>query len=516
MIANPVLPPGVSKALFAKALAEYRAIVSDEHVIVDLDRLAPYTRLMLPEDERLHQPCGSVSAASLEQIQKILAVSNRYRIPLWTISTGRNFGYGEAAPATPGQMVLDLRRMNRIIEVDAELGTALVEPGVTYRQLQDYLTEHNLPFWFNHPSPAPIVGPVGNTLERGMGYTRYQEQAQHFCGMEVVLADGSVVRTAMGGAENSRSWQAYRWGYGPWIDGLFCQSNLGIVTKLGMWLMRKPAAHKTWAAGFNDVAGACRAMEVLRDLKLDNVIETGLTVHVSYGVAMKARREQLYQGPGAVPDAVWEGFCTQTGAPLWSSVGTLYGQPEQIEVNLRIVRDAFTRIGGQVFTEDNATGGAMILLNNVRGLMTNELSLEDFGIFNYRGGGCSWLAPVVPMRATDVMRSFEVTKATYEEFGFDYIGGFMMGFSGRHCDAATVLLFDRSNPEELQRAHACYAKLIDVNAKAGYPPYRASTAFMQRTADIYGPAQRAINLRLKQALDPNGILAPGKSGIGSA
>jgi 4-cresol dehydrogenase (hydroxylating) len=57
----------------------------------------------------------------------------RAQDPVWTISTGRNFGYGSAAPGQRGQVVLDLRKMNKIIHVDPELCTALVEPGVTYQ-----------------------------------------------------------------------------------------------------------------------------------------------------------------------------------------------------------------------------------------------------------------------------------------------------------------------------------------------------------------------------------------------
>lgn len=282
MLTQATLPPGVSKEDFAAALAAYRAIVGEDNVIADLDRLAPYARLMVPDRIERHQPSGAISVASVAEIQAVLAVSNRYHIPLWTVSAGRNFGYGEAAPASAGQMILDLKRMNRIIEVDGELGTALIEPGVSFKQLSDYLRERDLPFWINKPAPAPLVGPLGWTLERGMGYTRYQEQAQNFSGMEVVLADGAVVRTAMGGNSASKSWQCYRWGYGPWVDGLFLQSNFGIVTKLGLWLMKKPQSHTSWVAGFDSLDTAARAIDAMRDLRLDGVIENGMLFHLGY------------------------------------------------------------------------------------------------------------------------------------------------------------------------------------------------------------------------------------------
>lgn len=514
MTNQAVLPPGVSKESFAAALVEYRAIVGDQWVFVDLERLGPYSRIIIPDDAAAHQPCGAIAPGSVEEIQRILAVSNKYKIPLWSISTGRNLGYGEAAPATPGQMVLDLKRMNRIIEVDPELGTALVEPGVTFKQLHDYLTEHNLPFWLNKPAPAPIVGPVGFTLERGMGYTRYQEQAQNFSGMEVVLADGSVVRTGMGGVENSKTWQAYRWGYGPWIDGLFLQSNFGIVTKLGLWLMKRPAANTTWKAAFPDLKEASRAIEVLRDLRLDGVVDNGFVVHMGVGVAMTQRRADFFKGPGAISEEMWAAMAKQAGMALWNAIGTVYGTPEQVKVNLGIIREAMTAIGGTFATEDQAQGPIdLFLYNNIKMLTANGMSLEDFALFNYRGSGGAWFAPIIPAKAKDAVECYKISQRVLAEFGFDYLGGFFIGYSGRHFDAVNILVFDRDNPKELERAKQCYAKVVSACAKAGYPVYRATTAVMKMTADMYGDAQKSINARLKNALDPNHILAPGKSGI---
>lgn len=106
-------------------------------------------------------------------------------------------------------------------------------------------------------------------------------QAQNFSGMEVVLADGSVVRTSTGGVENAKTWQCYRWGYGPWVDGLFLQTNLGIVTKLGLWLMKKPEARTTWIAGFDSLEAAAKTIEVMR-----NVLD-------EFGAAQRARNSKL-------------------------------------------------------------------------------------------------------------------------------------------------------------------------------------------------------------------------------
>ena len=100
--------------------------------------------------------------ASVEEVQTIVKIANQFHQPVWPVSTGKNMGYGMASTATPGQMVLDLKRMNRIISVDPELCTALVEPGVTYRQLQDYLDEHKFPLWIDLPTVGPITPPMAS------------------------------------------------------------------------------------------------------------------------------------------------------------------------------------------------------------------------------------------------------------------------------------------------------------------------------------------------------------------
>lgn len=514
MISAPVLPPGVAYETFKLAVAEFRAIVGAENVVVDLDRLAPYATIMIPDPAAWHQPACAIAPASVEEIQAILRICNRDGIPLWTISTGRNFGYGTAAPATPGQTILDLRRMNRILEVDAEMGTALVEPGVSYVALHDDLEARNIPFWLSFPSSGALTGPVGNTLDRGVGYNRYGEHMAHFCGMEVVLADGSVVRTGMGGVTGAPSWQCYRWGYGPWTDGLFTQSNFGIVTKMGLWLMAKPPAHKTFGVGWDDVEDMAAGIDAARRLRFQGTIETFSIGNALSGIGTVIRRDQIWPGQGAIPDHVIADFCRARGISQWGATATLYGTTEQIALNLALCREAFLATGGRFFTEDDFPAGQHSPLRHAIDRTTGQLDLTAFGIYNFRGGGGSaWFTPVLPMRGSDALKSIALAKPVFTEFGFDYVGTLTMGYSGRHLDNIIDLLFDRTDAAEMQRAHACFARLLERFAAAGYAPYRTNIGFMTQTAEIYGPAQQALNQRLKQALDPNGILAPGKSGI---
>ena len=180
-----VLPDGVSAEDFGNAIEEYAAIVGDDNVFVSADNLSSYQKIMVPVDNDDYAPSGALAPASTEEVQAIIGVCDKYTIPVWPISTGKNFGYGSAAAATKGQMILDLRRMNKILEVDAELGTALIEPGVTYKQLKDYLVENDIPLWLSPPAPSAIVSPLGNAVDRGVGYTPYGDNFFMSCGMLV-------------------------------------------------------------------------------------------------------------------------------------------------------------------------------------------------------------------------------------------------------------------------------------------------------------------------------------------
>lgn len=122
-----------------------------------------------------------------------------------------------------------------------------------------------------------------------------------------------------------------------------------------------------------------------------------------------------------------------------------------------------------------------------------------------------WFAPVSQAKGNECDKQKTLAKTILNKHGLDYVGEFIVGWRDMHH--VIDVLYDRTNPEEVKRADACFNELLDEFEKAGYAVYRVNTRFMERVADSYGPVKRRLEHTLKRALDPNNILAPGKSGI---
>ena len=507
------LPQGLSETQFDAAVTAFRDALGSDQVLVSAEQLTPYTKVMMSVPNADHAPAAVLLATTVEQVQAVVRICNQHRVPIWTISTGRNFGYGSAAPGERGQVVLDLRRMNRILSVDADLCTALVEPGVTYQQLYDYIEENKLPLMLSFSAPSAIAGPVGNTMDRGVGYTPYGEHFLMQCGMEVVLANGDVLRTGMGGVKGDKAWQVFKWGYGPTLDGMFTQSNYGICTKMGFWLMPKPPVFKPFEIKFDNEADINEIVEMLRPLRIANIIPNAVVIAGTLWEAATCgvRRSDYITEPGATPDSVLAQIRKDKHLGAWNVYAALYGTPEQVEVNWKIVTDVIKKAGkGRIITQEDA-GDTQPFKYRAQ-LMSGVPNLQEFGLYNWRGGGGSmWFAPVSQARGSECDKQVKLAKTILNKHGLDYVGEFIVGWRDMHH--VIDVLFDRSNPEETARANACFSELLDEFEKEGYAVYRVNTAFQERVAQSYGPVKRDLERTLKRALDPNGILAPGKCGI---
>lgn len=220
--------------------------VGKNHVFLDPEwDLIAYHDQYATTPKAAHQASAAVAPANVEQVQAVLRAATQHGVPVWTISTGKNFAYGGPAPRVAGTVVLDLKRMNRIIEVNEKHAYAVVEPGVSYFDLYRHLQKIGSKLWIDPAAPG-WGGVLGNLVDHGAGYTPYGDHLLMQCGMEVVLTDGTVTQTAMGALPGSRTTHLYKYGMGPWADGLFTQSNFRVVTRIGIWLMPEPPGYKPY------------------------------------------------------------------------------------------------------------------------------------------------------------------------------------------------------------------------------------------------------------------------------
>ena len=168
---------------------------------------------------------GIVYPQSTKEVQNLTRLAREIALPLYPISRGMNQGYGDRLPVADGQLIVDLQRMQAIRRYDPAGGIVTLEPGVTQRQLFDFLRCKQAPFWMDATGAGSASSIVGNTLEGGFGHTPLGNRRRQILDLEVVLGDGTLLNTGIFPS------------YGPNLSGVFVQSNFGIITAMSMPLM---------------------------------------------------------------------------------------------------------------------------------------------------------------------------------------------------------------------------------------------------------------------------------------
>jgi 4-cresol dehydrogenase (hydroxylating) flavoprotein subunit len=513
-------PPSLDAARFAEALKAMRSVVGKEWVFSSSEDVERYRDHMAFEDVAVNAPSAAVAPLGLDQIQKIVAIARDNHIPVWAISTGRNLAYGGSAPRKQGTVTLDLKRNNRILEVNDELCYAVVEPGVSFFQLYRHLREIGSKLWIDTPSPG-WGGIMGNMLERGVGYTPYGDRFLWQCGMQLILADGTVVETGMAAqdnsSENALGNHSYRYGGGPWIDGLFTQSNFGIVTKVGIQLMPEPPGYRPYLITVPEDDDIAQISEIIRPLKLAHVIpNAAVSCSLNLEAATSLDRRKYHEGPGPVPESGRKRMMADLNCGKWNFYASLYGPEPVMDAHWEVIRDSFATIkGAKFFTlEERAKAGDVVAGYRAK-LMRGEPNMTEFGILNWMPNGAHLgFSPVAPVDGQIALDQARLATDICNRYGFDYTGMFIVGFRAMHHIVEPI--FSRDDEEQRGRLIKMVSELIDEAAKRGYGEYRGHLTYMDQIASTYGWGDQALmklSQRVKGALDPQGILAPGKSGI---
>src|SRR5262249_28503869 len=257
-------------------------------------------------------------------------------------------------PAYFGSVVLDLKRMHRVLEVSEGYGYALVEPGGSYFDLYPHLREKGLQLWFARSDPG-WGSAVGNALDHGAGRIPlpYRDHFDAHCGMEVVLANGQVVRTGMGAIPNSRLWLQTKYGPGPMLDGIFSQSNYGVVTKMGFWLMPEPEASMSGRVRVPHHDDVIPFLKVLSSLMYSNVVDCNFTLlSPVFASPPSPEKEQLLAKSDGGTAQEWDRYAASRGMKVfWETELRFYGPPKIMAAKWDHVKERFATISGVSFEE---------------------------------------------------------------------------------------------------------------------------------------------------------------------
>ena len=501
------------------AVREFEALLGVERVVTSDDELLAWRDPFQHATWDDYTASAVVLPETVEEVQEVVRIAARRGVPLWTHSTGRNNGYGGPAPRVKGSVIVSLRRMNRVLEIDEECAYAVVEPGVRWFDLYEAIRDggHRLMLSVADLGWGSVIG---NTLDHGITYLPQGLDQGMQCGMEVVLANGEVMRTGMGALPGSRAWHVYKRGLGPTPDQLFMQSNFGIVTKMGVWLLPYPEVYMpVWLRVWRD-DDLGPAVDTLRRLMLDGTIRMVpqlMNTHLLASVLSK--RDLWYTGEGPIPDATVDEMARGLELGRWTGRMALYGDEVVVDHRFAKIKEAFERIpGAEVWGSKCAPEDIPTLehpVDRIQGGVPN-LDLNTMtGWYGGEEGGHIGFSPVAPLTGHDATALRDLLRGMIEEAGLDYIAA-LLAVSARSFVHITMVIFDTKSEEQTRAAYDVSKRLVREAAKRGYGEYRAHLDFMDLASDQYsfgGHVYRRFCETIKDALDPNGILSPGKQGI---
>jgi 4-cresol dehydrogenase (hydroxylating) len=537
-------PPGITEAQFAAALKEFAKVVGDDWVLTSDEDLNTYRDAYSPYLGEAEERWASAALApdNTEEVQKIVVIANTYGIPIYPISTGKNLGYGGTAPSYSGSVVIDLKRMNRVLEINEDRAFVLVEPGVSYFELYRYIREKGLKLWIDTPDPG-WGSLIGNALERGSGYTlpNIRNHFEAHCGMEVVLANGELVRTGMGALPTSQTWQQHKTGFGPIVDGLFSQSNMGIVTKMGFWMMPEPDAYLKCHVLLP------RYKDLNQFVPILNYLENTATFNGTpdFGSPLLANPQIAdwpYALEGSFPAIAPEhgellktmklGYSPELEAyglahdiAYWKVALPFYGPAKAIAAQWDYAKEKLSVIPGVRF-EDHDVIRLPLSDDDREKIHLPELgipSLKNF-IFGARSAlnpnpshGHMWFAPIIPRTGEAIYKANEVFAEVSARMGVPIQFSFALPACYWERNFVIICGFGvTEDPAQNAKSRAMFRELIKVCAAHGWSEYRTATVFQDdvvRELSFNNHALLRLQQTIKDAVDPKGILSPGRYGI---
>jgi len=442
--------------------------------------------------------------------------------------------------------------MNRIRNADAispDNPVAVIEPGVTQRQLADFLRKHCPSLMFNTTGSALDTSILGNALDRGVGY--FGPRVDDLFGLEVVTGAGTVLQTGFRRlGEDSPLAHCHPYGLGPMLDGLFFQGNFGIVTSACFRLMPRREQHVAVSMALAPGVGLAAFIDALARLKREGLLTSvahvgnrartratltaGLVRYLMGACGLdevRARREAETALAVAAPSE-WTAMAAVTGtAGQVRAVLTEVKRRLRGLARVRVVTDGLLNLGFRAThalrflpwarTQAAAISAIRPLHGLVRGEPTDiaidnllwevgrsDLPAARLDESNY---GLLYVNPALPMDGGFVARVMRQMTDEAARFGFDLAVTINIE-TPSSLVAVASLAFDRSQPDQVERAHACASALLTLIHSEKLEVYRARADMMGEVVSSDSEYWQVVR-NLKQVLDPDNIISPGRYNI---
>ncbi len=482
------------------AIKQWSDAIGAEYVVCEAAVLAQWQTATYETSQKV---LALIRPGSVEQVAACIQIANQHNIPVYPVSRGRNWGLGSRVPASDA-VILDLARLDRILAMDERFGCITLEPGVTFEQVHACLTERRSQ-WF-----LPVIGGpadasvIGNCVERGDGIGPQCERLSNMCSLEVVLPDGSVVHTGFERFGKTALSTLSAMPAGAYLDGLFTQSNLGVLTRATLWLARRPQ-HLQLISARIPQRGLAAFVDSLQRL-LHDLGNSACTVSLWNGHKLNARKDA-----GArehAPDAWYSNGCLYAPSVLMAKAQRELALQafEETSASFEVldessVPDLRERLGLFLGVPTN---------DNVRSLYTKKNNPIPDGDLDPDRDRCGamWVCPEIPFDGATVANVVGFCEAILRSSGYDPVIG-MSTVTARTLRVFTSIFYDRDEPGADDRALRCHNQLMEALSAAGMFPFRLGVHSMPVANQAAGACWYLIE-KIKDSLDPNHILAPGR------
>ncbi len=436
-----------------------------------------------------HAPDVVILPQSVEEVRAVLKLADREKIPVIPYIAGGNVG-GLTIPLEGGIM-LDLKRMNKIIEVNEVDMYAVVEPGVTFGQIKAYLAKHHPSLKYTYAFSPPSTGIISNALVQGLDNLsfRYGAASHWVTGLEVALATGELVR--IGSCAASDTWQAIA--PFPETDGLFLgwQGTTGVITKMAVSLWPNPPYNLAVTFMPMDLEGANEILQaIIRTRIPDDLIGTSFALNKAGVAAYEHKKMSLYPAIRRLPNE-----------PEFVITAEITGNTEK-ELNAKV-----EAVGGAVAARCK---GHKYHGPEAAPSTTAAFPMQALGVLS-SGGGLMWVGTYGPtsrwletvQKGCALQDKYDITRSCYTRIMNE----------GHFAGLRWMLPYDKGDPALVKRIQDLCAEQLDLVLETGYIPYKTPVWAVRRLEEKVSPDWRRLHRRIKEMLDPNNIMNPGRWGM---